>query len=130
MPHPEAPRANARLDALEAELSDLPADAVLVGQSVGWAFDKRTGERGVCDVRECALHQGCTLVKESGREKTVGVENFFSDWCGFGSSNTEGMNGAVFAFRRFEDASRRYTGVDSHPGLAHYGLYDTVVARE
>jgi len=44
--------------------------------------------------------------------------------------NTEQMNGAVFAFRRYEDASLRYAGLDSHPGLAHYGLYDTVVARE
>jgi hypothetical protein len=44
--------------------------------------------------------------------------------------NTEQMNAAVFAFRRYEDASLRYTGIDSHPGLAHYGLYDTVVARE
>ena len=37
---------------------------------------------------------------------------------------------AVFAFRRYEDASLRYTGIESHPGLTHYGLYDTVVARE
>jgi hypothetical protein len=44
--------------------------------------------------------------------------------------NTEQMNQAVFAFRRYEDASLRYTGVESHPGLTHYGLYDTVVARE
>lgn len=44
--------------------------------------------------------------------------------------NTEQMNQAVFAFRRYEDASLRYTGVDSHQGLTHYGLYDTVVARE
>jgi hypothetical protein len=44
--------------------------------------------------------------------------------------NTEQMNQAVFAFRRYEDASLRYTGIDSHPGLTHYGLYDTVVARE
>jgi len=44
--------------------------------------------------------------------------------------NTEHMNQAVFAFRRYEDASLRYTGIDSHPGLIHYGLYDTVVARE
>jgi hypothetical protein len=44
--------------------------------------------------------------------------------------NTEQMNQAVFAFRRYEDASLRYTGIDSHPGLRHYGLYDTVVARE
>lgn len=44
--------------------------------------------------------------------------------------NTEQMNQAVFAFRRYEDASLRYTGIESHAGLIHYGLYDTVVARE
>lgn len=44
--------------------------------------------------------------------------------------NTEQMNQAVFAFRRYEDASLRYTGIESHKGLTHYGLYDTVVARD
>ena len=44
--------------------------------------------------------------------------------------NTEQMNAAVFAFRRYEDASLRYTGIESHTGLSHYGLYDTVVARD
>lgn len=44
--------------------------------------------------------------------------------------NTEQMNQAVFAFRRYEDASLRYTGIESHEGLIHYGLYDTVVAKE
>ncbi len=44
--------------------------------------------------------------------------------------NTEHMNQAVFAFRRYEDASLRYTGIESHEGLTHYGLYDTVVAKE
>ena len=44
--------------------------------------------------------------------------------------NTEHMNQAVFAFRRYEDASLRYTGIESHDGLTHYGLYDTVVAKE
>ena len=44
--------------------------------------------------------------------------------------NTEQMNQAVFAFRRYENASLRYTGIESHDGLTHYGLYDTVVARE
>ena len=44
--------------------------------------------------------------------------------------NTEQMNQAVFAFRRYEDASLRYTGLESHEGLTHYGLYNTVVARD
>jgi hypothetical protein len=39
--------------------------------------------------------------------------------------NTEQMNQAVFAFRRYEDASLCYTGIESHEGL-----YDTVVAKE
>ncbi len=44
--------------------------------------------------------------------------------------NTEQMNQAVFAFRRYEDASLQYTGIESHQGVKHVGLYDTVVARE
>jgi len=36
----------------------------------------------------------------------------------------------VFAFRRYEDPSLNYTGIESHEGLADYGLYSTVVARE
>lgn len=44
--------------------------------------------------------------------------------------NTEQMNQAVFAFRRYEDSSLRYTGIESHEGLRHYGLYDTVIAKE
>lgn len=38
------------------------------------------------------------------------------------------MNQAVFAFRRYEDSSLSYTGIESHKGLRRYGLYDTVVA--
>ena len=44
--------------------------------------------------------------------------------------NTEHMNQAVFAFRRYENASLRYTGIDSHEGLTQYGGFDTVIARE
>ena len=45
-----------------------------------------------------------------------------------GVFNSAHMNQAVFAFRRYEDSSLSYTGIDSHPKLRHYGLYDTVVA--
>lgn len=44
--------------------------------------------------------------------------------------NSAHMNDAVFNFRRYEDASLAYTGIDSHDGLTHYGLYDTVVAMD
>lgn len=58
---------------------------------------------------------------------TVGDFNLLVDLKVF---NTERMNAAVFAFRRYEDASLRYTGIDSHEGLARIGGYDTVIARE
>ncbi|MEU2948986.1 DEAD/DEAH box helicase family protein [Nocardiopsis alba] len=45
-----------------------------------------------------------------------------------GVFNATHMNQAVFAFRRYEDASLTYTGIDSHKGIRHYGLYDTVIA--
>ena len=44
--------------------------------------------------------------------------------------NTEQMNQAVFAFRRYEDASLRYTGIHSHKDLKYIGGYDTVIAKE
>lgn len=44
--------------------------------------------------------------------------------------NSTHMNQAVFAFRRYEDSSLSYTGIDSHEGLRRIGLYDTVIAVE
>ncbi|WP_233996787.1 DEAD/DEAH box helicase family protein [Porphyrobacter sp. CACIAM 03H1] len=58
---------------------------------------------------------------------TVGDFNLLVDLKVF---NTERMNAAVFAFRRYEDASLRYTGIDTHEGLTRIGGYNTVVARE
>ena len=47
-----------------------------------------------------------------------------------GVFNAGHMNQAVFAFRRYEDASLSYAGIERHEGLRRYGLYDTVVAVE
>ena len=44
--------------------------------------------------------------------------------------NSAQMNQAVFAFRRYEDASLSYSGIESHNDLRRYGLYDTVVGLE
>jgi hypothetical protein len=44
--------------------------------------------------------------------------------------NSAHMNQAVFAFRRYEDSSLSYTGIESHEGVYQFGLYDTVVALE
>ena len=44
--------------------------------------------------------------------------------------NSAHMNQAVFAFRRYEDGSLSYTGIDSHSDLRRVGLFDTAVALE
>ena len=44
--------------------------------------------------------------------------------------NASHMNQAVYAFRRYEDASLSYAGINSHEGLRSYGLFDTVIAKE
>lgn len=47
-----------------------------------------------------------------------------------GVFNASHMNQAVFAFRRYEDSSLSYTGINSHAGLRHIGGYNTVTAIE
>ena len=44
--------------------------------------------------------------------------------------NSTHLDQAVFAFRRYEEASLSYTGIDSHEGLTHYGLFETVIQKE
>ena len=39
------------------------------------------------------------------------------------------MNDAVFKFKRYEDSSLSYTGIDKHEG-EDIGLYDTVLTRD
>jgi hypothetical protein len=47
-----------------------------------------------------------------------------------GVFNPVHMDQAIFAFRRYEDSSLSYAGIDSHEGLRKYGGFDTVVAKE
>ena len=42
--------------------------------------------------------------------------------------NSGRMNQAVFSFRRYEDASLSYAGIDSHEDLRSYGLYELMTA--
>ncbi|HEY9510179.1 MAG TPA: restriction endonuclease, partial [Verrucomicrobiae bacterium] len=83
------------------------------------------------DFRENKLHDVITKIEPDLFETVTGLTvKDFHLLVSLKVFNTEQMNQAVFAFRRYEDASLRYTGIESHDGLAHYGLYDTVVARE
>lgn len=83
------------------------------------------------DYRENTLYDVITKIEPDLFQAVTGltVEDF-NLLVGLGVFNAGHMNQAVFAFRRYEDASLKYTGIESHEGLRHYGLYDTVVAVE
>jgi hypothetical protein len=81
------------------------------------------------DFRENTLYDVITKLEPDLFRAVTGltVEDF-NLLVSLGVFNSAHMNQAVFAFRRYEDASLSYTGIESHAGLRHYGLYDTVVA--
>jgi hypothetical protein len=81
------------------------------------------------DFRENTLQDVITKLEPELFKKVTGLSvDDFHLLVSLGVFNSLHMNQAVFAFRRYEDASLSYTGIDSHPGLRRYGLYDTVVA--
>ncbi|MES2094558.1 MAG: DEAD/DEAH box helicase family protein [Actinomycetota bacterium] len=81
------------------------------------------------DFRENTLQDVITKLEPDLFKAVTGLSvGDFNLLVSLGVFNSGHMNQAVFAFRRYEDASLSYTGIDSHQGLRHYGLYDTVVA--
>ena len=83
------------------------------------------------DFRENTLQDVITELEPDLFKTVTGLSvEDFQLLVSLGVFNSTLMNQAVFAFRRYEDASLSYTGIDSHKGLRHYGLYDTVVAVE
>jgi hypothetical protein len=83
------------------------------------------------DFRENTLHDVITKLEPDLFKAVTGLTvKDFDLLVSLGVFNSTYMNQAVFAFRRYEDSSLSYTGIDSHPKLRHYGLYDTVIAIE
>jgi hypothetical protein len=83
------------------------------------------------DFRENTLRDVITKLEPDLFRKVTGLTvKDFETLVSLGVFNATHMNQAVFAFRRYEDASLSYTGIDSHPKLRQYGLYDTVIAVE
>ena len=81
------------------------------------------------DFRENTLQDVITKLEPDLFKAVTGLSvEDFNLLVSLGVFNSGHMNQAVFAFRRYEDASLSYTGIESHKGLRHYGLYDTVVA--
>ena len=81
------------------------------------------------DFRENTLKDVITKIEPDLFKAVTGLSvDDFNLLVSLGVFNSSHMNQAVFAFRRYEDSSLSYTGIESHAGLRHYGLYDTVVA--
>lgn len=81
------------------------------------------------DFRENTLQDVITKLEPDLFKAVTGLSVAdFNLLVSLGVFNATHMNQAVFAFRRYEDASLSYTGIKSHESLRHYGLYDTVVA--
>src|SRR5690606_33130073 len=83
------------------------------------------------DFRENTLQDVITKLEPELFKTVTGLDvQDFNLLVSLGVFNSAHMNQAVFAFRRYEDASLSYAGLDSHTGLRSYGLYDTGVAVE
>jgi hypothetical protein len=83
------------------------------------------------DYRENTLRDVITKLEPELFKKVTGLTvKDFETLVSLGVFNATHMNQAVFAFRRYEDSSLSYTGIDSHPKLRKIGLYDTVVAKD
>ena len=83
------------------------------------------------DFRENKLPDIITKLEPDLFRTVTGLTvNDFNLLVSLGVFNPVHMDQAIFAFRRYEDASLSYAGIDSHEGLRSYGLYDTVVAKE
>lgn len=83
------------------------------------------------DFRENTLDDVITKIEPDLFQAVTGLTvKEFELLKSIGVFNSNQMNQAVFAFRRYEDSSLSYTGIDSHPKRRHIGLYDTVVAMD
>ena len=84
------------------------------------------------DFRENTLHDVITKIEPDLFKKVTGLSVAdFNLLVNIGVFNSIHMNQAVFAFRRYEDASLHYAGIRSHPEQKRMlGLYDTVITLE
>lgn len=83
------------------------------------------------DYRENTLQDVITKIEPELFKQVTGLKvGEFHLLLNIGVFNSIHMNQAVFAFRRYEDASLSYTGIRSHGDLRQVGLYDTVITLD
>lgn len=82
------------------------------------------------DYRERSLKDVITQLEPGLFKKVTGlVVKDFELLCSIGVFNASLMNDAIFKFKRYEDSSLSYTGIDKHEGK-DIGGWDTVIKRE
>lgn len=82
------------------------------------------------DYRERCLKDVITQLEPGLFRKVTGLSvNDFNMLCTLGVFNAPLMNDAIFKFKRYEDASLVYTGIDKHEG-EEVGGWDTSLRRE
>lgn len=82
------------------------------------------------DYRERSLKDVITQLEPSLFKKVTGLDvRDFERLCSIGVFNASLMNDAIFKFKRYEDSSLSYTGIDKHEGK-DIGGWDTVIKRE
>ena len=83
------------------------------------------------DYREQCLKDVITQLEPGLFKKVTGLEvGDFELLVSLGVFNDAVMNDAVYKFRRYEDASLSYTGIERHSYDASVGLFDTALSRE
>ena len=81
------------------------------------------------DYRERTLKDVITQLEPELFKKVTGLDvHDFEMLCTIGVFNASLMNDAIFKFKRYEDSSLSYTGIDKHEGL-DLGGWDTVLKR-
>ena len=81
------------------------------------------------DYRERRLEDVITQLEPALFKKVTGLTmKDFELLVSLGVFNSALMNDAVYKFKRYEDASLSYTGINKHEG-EDIGLYDTVLSR-
>lgn len=82
------------------------------------------------DYRESSLRDVITQLEPGLFKKVTGLDvKDFELLCSLGVFNANLMNDAIFKFKRYEDSSLSYTGIDKHKNK-DVGGWDTVIKRE
>ena len=83
------------------------------------------------DYREYCLKDVITQLEPRLFKKVTGLDvKDFELLCTLDLFNSALMNDAVYKFKRYEDASLSYAGIESAHAHDNVGLYDTVLTEE